>query len=109
MIVRLDFEGAGPSVADVDDACILSRALQHTLATRGQALQVYARRLVRAVLAPHHAEDAEFGEGRLASAQKLADFFVFIERESVLPDDFRGKSRGQRGRHEWNLYCRILR
>src|ERR1700730_4802967 len=39
MIVRLDFESAGPSVADVDDAGILARPLQHPLAARGQALQ----------------------------------------------------------------------
>ena len=78
MIVRLDLESARPAVADVDDAGILSRPLHHQLAARGQALQVNARRLVRAVLAPHHAENAEFGQRRLAPAEQLFDFFVFL-------------------------------
>ena len=99
VVVRFDLERAGPAVADVDDAGVLSRALHDALAARGQPLQVDARGFVGAVLAPHHAEDAEFGQGGLASAQKLADFLVFVERESVLPDGFRGKGRGQRGRH----------
>ncbi len=80
MIVRLDLEGAGPAIADIDDAGILARALQHQLAARGQPLQMHARRFVGAVLAPHHAEDAEFGEGGLASAQQRFDFFVFVEQ-----------------------------
>ena len=72
MIVRLDLEGAGPAVANVDDAGVLARPLQHELAARGQALQVHARRLVGAVLAPHHAEDAEFGERGLALRREVA-------------------------------------
>ncbi len=74
VIVRFDLERAGPAVADVDDAGVLSRALQDELAARGQPLQVHARGFVGAVLAPHHAEDAEFGQGGLASAEKLAGF-----------------------------------
>src|SRR5579864_578608 len=37
VIVRFDFEGAGPTVADVNDAGILARSLQHEFAARGQA------------------------------------------------------------------------
>ena len=59
MIVRLDLERAGPAVADVDDAGVLARPLHHQLAARGQPLQMHARRFVGAVLAPHHAEDAQ--------------------------------------------------
>ncbi len=62
VIVRLDLEGAGPAVADVDDAGVLARPLHHAAAARRQALQMHARRLVGAVLAPHHAEDAQLGE-----------------------------------------------
>ena len=29
MVVRLDLEGAGPAVSDVDDAGVLARALNH--------------------------------------------------------------------------------
>ena len=107
MIVRFDLESAGPAVADVDDAGVLARALQHALAARGQALQMHARRFVGAVLAPHHAEDAEFGEGGLASAEKLLDLFVLVGRKAVLPEDLRRKGRGQRGGHGKSFYCRI--
>ena len=67
--MRFDFEGACPAIADVDNARILARSLQDKLATRRQPLQVNARRFVRTMLAPHHAENAEFGQGRLAIAE----------------------------------------
>src|SRR5258708_1212654 len=95
--MRFDLEGAPPAVADVDGAGILSRPLQHALAPRRQALQVHARRLVGTVFAPHHAEDAEFGERRLATAEKLLDLFVLFRSEAVLPEDLQRKGRG-RGR-----------
>ena len=89
MIVRLDFERAGPAVADVNDAGILARPLHHQLAARGQTLQVNARRFIGAVLAPHHAEDAKFGPRGFASAEQLLDFFEFFRSEAVLPDHLR--------------------
>src|ERR1700732_3904058 len=93
MIVRLDLESAGPAITDIDNAGVLTGPLQHTAAARGQAFQVHARGLVRAVLAPHHAEDAKLGKGWLASAEKLLDLFVLIEREAVLPEGLRGKCK----------------
>jgi hypothetical protein len=39
------------------------------------------------MLAPHHAEDAQFGNSGLASAQQLLDLLVFVGSEAVLPDD----------------------
>src|ERR1700686_5224601 len=97
MIMRLDFESAGPAITDVDNASVLTRPLQHTAAARGQAFQVHARGFVGAVLAPHHAEDAKLGKRWLASAEKLFDLFVLIEREAVLPEGLRGKCK-YRGR-----------
>src|ERR1700733_4223547 len=97
MIVRLDLKGASPAVANVDDAGILAGTLQHEFATRGQTFQMHARRLVRAVLAPHHAEDTEFGEGRLALAEKLLDLLVLLGCEAVLPEGLRRKGKGQGG------------
>src|SRR5260370_42226937 len=93
MIMRLDLESAGPAITDVDNAGILTGPLQHTAAARGQAFQVDARGFVGAVLAPHHAEDAKLGKCRLASAEKLLDLFVLIEREAVLPEGLRGKCK----------------
>ena len=46
MVVAFDLEGAGPSVAHVDDTGIFAWALHHALAFRGQALQVHAARLI---------------------------------------------------------------
>src|SRR5262249_35831268 len=99
MIVRFDLEGASPSVANVDDAGVFSGALQDAFAARRQPLQVNTRRFVGAVFAPHHAEDAQFSERGFAAAEKLLDLLVFVERKAMLPDGFRGKSRGQRSRH----------
>src|ERR1019366_2192525 len=87
MIVRLDLEGAGPAIADVDDARIFPGSLHHATAVRGQPLQVHARGFVRAVFAPHHAENAQLGEGWLA-AQRLQDAVVFFRRNSVVAKHF---------------------
>src|ERR1700722_13514897 len=107
MIVRLDLESAGPAVANVDDAGVLSWPLQHDLAARGQALQMDARRLVGAVLAPHHAEDPQFGQRWLAPAEKLLDLLVLVRGEAVLPEGLRRKGRGQGSGHGKSFYCRI--
>ena len=49
VVVRLDLEGAGPAVADVDDAGVLAGALDDRRASRpgGQALEVDAARICR--------------------------------------------------------------
>ena len=47
-----------------------------------------ARGFVGAVLAPHHAEDAEFGEVRIA-AEDFLDARVFVGGEAVLGGDLR--------------------
>ena len=70
MIVGFDLERDGVSVADVDDAGVFARALQDPAAARRELLQVEARTLIGAVLAPHHGEDAEFGVGRFAAENR---------------------------------------
>ena len=55
VVVRLHLEDDREAVADVDDAGVLARALDDARARGRQVAQVDARRLVRAVLAPHHA------------------------------------------------------
>ena len=86
MIVRLDFEDGAEAVADVHDSGIFAGALHHTLALRGKALQVHAARFIGAVLAPHHAENSELGEIRVA-AEDFLDARVFLGREAVLGGD----------------------
>ena len=62
VIVALNLEGARPTIANVDNACVLTRPLHNAIALGGQALQVHAAGLVGAMLAPHHAVNAQFGE-----------------------------------------------
>src|SRR5438067_3460349 len=87
MIVRFDFEGASPAIADIDDAGVLARALQHTARTRRQPPQVHARRFIGAVLAPHHAENAKLSPAGVTSAQQLDYMVVFLLGKPVLLDD----------------------
>ena len=61
MIVRFDLESDGDAVADIDNAGILARPLQHVCAFRWQFFQVNARALVGTVFAPHDAEDTKLG------------------------------------------------
>src|SRR5882762_393735 len=50
MVVRFDLEGADPAVANVDDAGVLARPLDHQLGTGWQPLQVYPGGLVGTML-----------------------------------------------------------
>ena len=59
VVVGLDADGHGDAVADVDDPGVLARADQHVGALGGQPPQVDPRRLVGAVLAPHHGEQGQ--------------------------------------------------
>src|SRR5450432_539127 len=69
---------------------------------------MHARRLIRAVLAPHHAEDAEFSKRRLAAAEQRFDSLVFVRRDAVASQNFGSYSQGRRGGHGGKYYCRIF-
>src|SRR5208282_3182322 len=109
MIVRFDFEGAGPSIANVDDARVLARPLYNAPAARGQAFQMHAGRFIGAMLAPHHAENSQFGDGRLTPAEKLLDLLVFFRREAVLADNFWGDGKSRGSGHEEALLSHLER
>src|SRR6266404_543217 len=94
MVMRFDFEGAGPAIADINHAGVFTRPLQHAARVRGQPLQMRARRFIGAVLAPHHAEDAKFGQG-WGAAESALDLLVFLAAEAVLLDDFRSNRLGR--------------
>src|ERR1051326_2715939 len=89
VIVGLDLEGDDIAAANIDDAGILARSLDDERAASGELFQVDARTLVRAVLAPHHGENAQFGVGGLA-AEDADDGPIFGGRELVLGDEVRG-------------------
>jgi antitoxin ParD1/3/4 len=61
------------------------------------------------VLAPHHAENAEFGAGRLASAEKLFDLLVFFRREAVLANNFWSDGKSGDCGHEEILLSHLER
>src|SRR5215831_6467374 len=88
MIVGFDLEGASPAVADVDDAGVVPWPLHHQLAARRQPLQMHARGFVGTMLAPHHAEDAQLGQGGFAS-QCALDALILFRSDSMIGDDFR--------------------
>ena len=95
VVVALHLEHAGQAVADVDDAGILARALDHPRRLGRQRAQMHLGGLVRAVLVPHGREDAELGQARLAPDQ-LEDALVFVRLEAVF-----GDQRGGDGRIRW--------
>src|ERR1041385_8999723 len=89
MIVRLDLERRAPAVAHVDDAGVLSRRHDNPFTRRRQSLEMDTRRLVRTVLGPHHREDAELDQIRLAS-QQFPDAVKFVGGKVVCGDYVRG-------------------
>jgi hypothetical protein len=72
MVVALDLERHGLTVAEVDDAGVLARPLEDARAGCRQPPEQRRRVLVRAVLRPEQREDRELEVVRLALEQ-LAD------------------------------------
>ena len=89
VVVGLDLEGAGPAVAHVDDAGVLTRPLHHAFAFGGEPLEVHAAGFVGAMFAPHDAVNAEFGE-RGDAAQCGLYPAVLIRGDAVLGQQLRG-------------------
>ena len=83
MIVRFDFEDGHQPVANIHDPRIFPRTLHHMSPARRQSLQMNAARLIRAMLAPHHAEDSKLGEIGIAPKDFL-DACVFVRGKAVL-------------------------
>jgi hypothetical protein len=89
VVVRLDLERHREAVADADHAGVLTGSLQHERRLGGERLEQRARMLVRAVLAPQRADDAQLSEGRLAP-QHVDESAILVRRESVFGDERRG-------------------
>ena len=87
MIVRFHLERGSQSIANINDTRVFTRPLQHLRRSRRQPAQMHFARLVGAVLAPHHAEDAELGEIRLAPENCL-NASVLFGGEAVLGRQF---------------------
>ncbi len=81
-------EDGGLAVADIDHAGILAGPLDHPRRLGRQLLQMHARGFVGAMLAPHHREDAQLDEVRLA-AHQLQDARIFGLGQPMFADQFR--------------------
>src|SRR4029077_9058627 len=88
VVVRLNLERDGETVADADHAGVLTGPLQHERRRGGEGLEERTRMLVRAVLAPQRADDAQLSEGRLAP-QHVDESAILVRRESVFGDECR--------------------
>src|SRR5262249_34762761 len=77
-----DLEDRRQALADIDCAGVLARSLQDLRTFGRQRAQVNARALVATVLGPHHREDPELGQIRIA-AEELDDAAVLVRREPV--------------------------
>ena len=67
-----------------------------------------ARRLIGAVLAPHHAENSQLRPRRLAPAKQFFNPLVFISRQAVVTQNFGSDRRSRQGAHVGNLYFLIF-
>jgi hypothetical protein len=90
VVVRLDLEGDGEALAQVEDARVLSRPLEDTLAVGRQPLQERRRMLVAAVLRPEQREDRELEMVRVAPEQLVDTVRLPVaETESAVDRLFR--------------------
>src|SRR6185503_868537 len=84
-------------VTDRDHPRVFPRPLEYIGRSGGQRLEKRTRMLVRAMLAPQCADDAELRERRLP-AKHLPDPVVFLVRQSVLGHERRSDDRIARSR-----------
>jgi hypothetical protein len=92
VVVALHLEDHRLAVADVDDAGVLARALDHPRPLGRQRPQPLLRGLVRAVLVPHRREDAELGKRRLA-ADQVDGALVLVGLQAMRGDKLGGDAR----------------
>jgi hypothetical protein len=89
VVVALHLEHDCLAVADVDDAGVLARTLDHPRRLGRQAAQMDARGLVRAVLVPHRRENPQFSETRHPPDQ-LEDALILVGLQAMAGDEFGG-------------------
>ena len=89
MVVALHLEHDRLAVADIDDAGVLARALDHPGGLGRQALEMDARRFVRAVLVPHRRENPELGKARHAPDQ-FQDALILVRLQPMAGDELGG-------------------
>ena len=101
VVVALDADRDREAVADVDHAGALARTDEHPRRLGGEPREVALRRLVRAVLRPHHRVHRELELGGLA-AEQLDDRRELVVGEAQLPVEGLGR------RHVSSAAARIV-
>ena len=89
MVVALHLEDRRLTVTNIDDAGIFAGATDHLRAGGGQFLEMQARGLVGTMFRPHHRENTEFGDIRLAP-QRVQYALIFFCIEAMLAHGFGG-------------------
>jgi hypothetical protein len=101
VVVALHLEDDGVAVVDVDHAGVLAGTADHPRAGDRKLLQLVLRRLVRAVLGPHHREHPQLDQVGLP-AQAVEDDGVLLRLETEfggrVGHGLRGGGRGAHGR-----------
>ena len=92
VVVRFDLERSRISAADVDDPSVLARTDQHAVPGRRQVLQMNPGAFIRAMFAPHDADDSQLCQIGFAP-QAVDDAIVFARGEAMQGDDV-GCNRG---------------
>ena len=92
MIVAFHLKRHRQAVANVDDAGVLTRPLQHVRPFGGQVFQIDARAFVTTVLRPHDREYPELGVIRFA-AEKLDDLSILFRIEAMARHQLRRHRR----------------
>jgi hypothetical protein len=93
VVMALHLEDAGVAVVDVDDPGVLARPADDPRALGWKFAEVDLRRLVGAVLGPHHREDAQLDVVGL-SPEPVEDNLVLIGSQAVFGGQFGHGLRG---------------
>src|SRR5215212_8778293 len=87
MIVGFHLKCNAPIITNVDDASVFARRHDHPRAAGRKSLQMNTRRLVRTMLRPHYAKNAQLRDVGFA-AENIYYLLVFARRQAVLFYDF---------------------
>lgn len=87
--MALHFENGRQTVADIDHAGVFAGPANNPRCFGRQRPEPFLGRFIRAVLAPHHREDAQFGEVR-HSTENLHRAGEFVRRQAMLGGQFDG-------------------
>jgi hypothetical protein len=94
MVVALDLERDGKTLAQVEHARVLARTLQHPFALARKPAQQERRVLVAAVLRPQEREDGELEVVRVASEEGADSLELPVrEAESAMERLFRNAAQ----------------